>query len=147
MNGGTLEKIYQERLEERLISYLAETNDISLENAMDIYYRSNIAGLIHEGKYGVQYLDYKVLAQMLRDTEPELFENGCAAAEAVNTSKEDLNTTIETPDTDTKTNTKTKTEDTDTITNTKDSRTNRKTDQEIDGRIAGERRVGDSWMS
>lgn len=97
MNGGTLEKIYQERLEERLISYLAETNDISLENAMDIYYRSNIAGLIHEGKYGVQYLDYKVLAQMLRDTEPELFENGCAAAE-----------------------------DTDTITNTKDSRTNRK---------------------
>ena len=112
MNGGTLEKIYQERLEERLISYLAETNDISLENAMDIYYRSNIAGLIHEGKYGVQYLDYKVLAQMLRDTEPELFENGCAA-EAVNTSKEDLNTSIETPDTDTKTN-------------TRDSRTNRK---------------------
>ena len=69
-----------------------------------------------------------VLAQMLRDTEPELFENGCAAAEAVNTSKEDLNTSIETPDIDTKTNTntKTKTEDTDTITNTKDSRTNRK---------------------
>ena len=126
MNGGTLEKIYQERLEERLIAYLAETNDISLENAMDIYYRSNIAGLIHEGKYGVQYLDYKVLAQMLRDTEPELFENGCAAAEAVNTSKEDLNTSIETPDTDTKTSTKTKTEDNDTITNTKDSRTNRK---------------------
>ena len=112
MNGGTLEKIYQERLEERLIAYLAETNDISLENAMDIYYRSNIAGLINEGKYGVQYLDYKVLAQMLRDTESELFENGCAA-EAVNTSKEDLNTSIKTPDTDTKTN-------------TRDSRTNRK---------------------
>ena len=61
----------------------------------------------------MQYLDYKVLAQMLRDTEPELFENGCATAEAVNTSKEDLNTSIETPDTDTKTN-------------TRDSRTNRK---------------------
>jgi hypothetical protein len=106
MNGGTLEKIYQERLEERLIQYLAETNGISLETAMDIYYRSNIAGLIHEGKYGIQYLDYKVLAQMLRDTEPELFENGCAAAEAINTSKEGLITSIETPDADIKTNTK-----------------------------------------
>ena len=106
MNEDTLEKIYQERLEECLISYLAETNDISLETAMDIYYRSNIAGLIHEGKYGVQYLDYKVLAQILRDTEPELFEDAHTVAEAVNTSKKDLNTSIETPDTDTKTNTK-----------------------------------------
>ena len=106
MNENTLEKIYQEGLEERLISYLAETNGISLEKAMDIYYRSNIAGLIHEGKYGIQYLDYKVLAQMLRDTEPELFENGCAAAEAVNTSKEDLNTSTKTANTNTKTNTK-----------------------------------------
>lgn len=105
MNENTLEKIYQEGLEERLISYLAETNGISLEKAMDIYYRSNIAGLIHEGKYGIQYLDYKVLAQMLRDTEPELFENGCVA-EAVNTSKEDLNTSIKTANTNTKTNTK-----------------------------------------
>ena len=105
MNENTLEKIYQEGLEERLIQYLAETNGISLEKAMDIYYRSNIAGLIHEGKYGIQYLDYKVLAQMLRDTEPELFENGCAA-EAVNTSKEDLNTSIKTANTNTKVNTK-----------------------------------------
>ena len=112
MNENTLEKIYQERLEERLISYLAETNGISLEKAMDIYYHSNIAGLIHEGKYGIQYLDYKVLAQMLRDTEPELFENGCAA-EAVNTSKEDLNTSIKAENTNTKTNTEAA--DTDTI--------------------------------
>lgn len=124
MNENTLEKIYQEGLEERLIQYLAETNGISLEQAMDIYYRSNIAGLIHEGKYGVQYLDYKVLAQMLRDTEPELFENGCAAAEAVNTSKKDLNTSIETPDTDTKTNTKNS--ETDKKTDTKNSGTDRK---------------------
>ena len=124
MNENTLEKIYQERLEERLISYLAETNDISLETAMDIYYRSNIAGLIHEGKYGVQYLDYKVLAQILRDTEPELFEDAHTVAEAVNTSKKDLNTSIETPDTDTKTNTKNS--ETDKKTDTKNSGTDRK---------------------
>lgn len=75
MNGDTFEKYYQERLEERLISYLATQNNISLEKAMDIYYHSNLAQQIHEGTYGVQYLDYKVLAQILKDTEPELFEN------------------------------------------------------------------------
>lgn len=124
MNENTLEKIYQEGLEERLISYLAESNGFSLEKAMDIYYRSNIAGLIHEGKYGVQYLDYKVLAQILRDTEPELFEDAHTVAEAVNTSKKDLNTSIETPDTDTKTNTKNS--ETDKKTDTKNSGTDRK---------------------
>ena len=74
MNEDTLEKIYQERLEERLISYLAKKNNISLRKAMDIYYRSEMAGKIHAGTYGVQYLDYKVLAQMLMDSEPELFK-------------------------------------------------------------------------
>lgn len=53
MNGDTLEKIYQEGLEERLISYLAEKNSISLEKAMDIYYHSNMAKQIHAGAYGV----------------------------------------------------------------------------------------------
>jgi 16S rRNA A1518/A1519 N6-dimethyltransferase RsmA/KsgA/DIM1 with predicted DNA glycosylase/AP lyase activity len=73
MNEDTLEKIYQERLEERLISYLAEKNNISLRKAMDIYYHSEMAEKIHAGTYGVQYLDYKVLAQMLMDSEPDLF--------------------------------------------------------------------------
>lgn len=73
MNEDVLEKIYQERLEERLISYLAKKNNISLRKAMDIYYHSEMAEKIHTGTYGVQYLDYKVLAQMLMDSEPELF--------------------------------------------------------------------------
>ena len=30
------------------------------------------ADRIHEGEYGIQYLDYKVLAQILCETEPEL---------------------------------------------------------------------------
>ena len=58
MNEDTIEKFYQEGLEERLISYLAKENGIPLEKAMDIYYRSNMAQQIHEGSYGVQYLDY-----------------------------------------------------------------------------------------
>ena len=44
-----------------------------LEQAMDIYYSSQLAQKIHDGKDDVQYLDYKVLVQILLDTEPELF--------------------------------------------------------------------------
>lgn len=75
MNGETLEKVYQESLEERLISNLAKVKGISLEKAMDAYYHSELAQKIHEGKEGVQYLDYRVLTQLLMDTEPQLFEH------------------------------------------------------------------------
>lgn len=73
MNEDILEKYYQEGLEERLISYISDKKGISRERAMDIYYHSKMADRIHEGVYGVQYLDHKVLAQMLIDSEPELF--------------------------------------------------------------------------
>ncbi len=73
MNEAILEQTYQEALEERLIACLAEQNALSLEKAMDIYYHSRLADKIHQGTYGIQYLDYKVLAQILRETEPELF--------------------------------------------------------------------------
>lgn len=86
MNEDTIEKFYQEGLEERLISYLAKENGISLEKAMDIYYRSNMAKQIHEGSYGVQYLDYKVLARILMITESHLFENGCTKSKIGNSS-------------------------------------------------------------
>lgn len=66
MTDEALERFYQESLEERLISYLAEEQGISLEQAMDIYYNSKLAQRIHAGKEGVQYLDYRVLVQMLR---------------------------------------------------------------------------------
>ena len=75
MNEDVLEKIYQESLEERMISYLSEIKKISLEEAMDIYYNSKLADRIHEGEYGIQYLDYKLLVQILCETEPELFRN------------------------------------------------------------------------
>lgn len=74
MNGEILEKVYQENLEERLISNLAKVKGISLEKAMDLYYQSELAQKIHEGKEGIQYLDYRVLTQILLDTEPQLFD-------------------------------------------------------------------------
>ena len=73
MDGKTLERIYQENLEERIIAFLSDTIDISLEKAMDIYYHSALADKIHHGVEGVQYLDYKVLVQILCETENELF--------------------------------------------------------------------------
>ena len=60
-----LEEIYREYLEEDIIAYLAENQHISIEKAMDIYYNSELAEKIYQGKYGVQYLDYKVLVAML----------------------------------------------------------------------------------
>ena len=74
MDEAILEQTYQENLEERLIARLAEKNHFSLEKAMDVYYHSKLADRIHQGTEGIQYLDYKVLAEILRDTEPELFQ-------------------------------------------------------------------------
>lgn len=82
MDEKVLEQTYQENLEERLITYLAEQHSISLDKAMDIYYHSRLAEKIHQGTEGVQYLDYKVLADILLETETELFQsnNSCQVA-------------------------------------------------------------------
>ena len=38
---------------------------------MDIYYSSELADKIHQGMEGIQYLDYRVLAQVLGEMEEE----------------------------------------------------------------------------
>ena len=65
--------IYKERLEERLIAYLSEIKGISLEEAMDVYYRSRLADQISKGLYGIENMDYKYLAEDLVENEPMLF--------------------------------------------------------------------------
>ncbi len=69
MDENILEQVYQEKLEERIVAQIAKERDIPLEKAMQIYYSSNLADQIHQGMEGIQYLDYKVLAQMLSETE------------------------------------------------------------------------------
>ena len=69
VDGDVLERVYQERLEERIIAHLAQVKNCSLEQAMDLYYNSELADKIHQGKDGIQYLDCKVLVQILIDTE------------------------------------------------------------------------------
>ena len=73
MDDKALEKIYQESLDERIIQYLAETEGIPFEEATRIYYSSRMADRIYKGKNDIQYLDYKVLVEMMKDTEAELF--------------------------------------------------------------------------
>ena len=58
VDGDVLERVYQERLEERIIAHLAQVKNCSLEQAMDLYYNSELADKIHQGKDGIQYLDY-----------------------------------------------------------------------------------------
>ena len=75
MDEDVLERVYLEHLDEQLIEYLASKRSIDYQSAMDIYYRSDLAAKIHEGRYGIQYLDYKALEEILEKTEPGLFNN------------------------------------------------------------------------
>ena len=65
--------IYRERLEERIIAYLAQTKGMTINEAMDCYYRSRLARQINEGAFGIDNLDYKYLAEDLVENEPEIF--------------------------------------------------------------------------
>lgn len=69
MDDNVLEQVYQEKLEERIIAQIAVDMSVSLRKAMDIYYSSELADKIHQGMEGIQYLDYRVLAQMLGEME------------------------------------------------------------------------------
>ena len=73
MDDKVMEDIYQEKLEERIIAHLAEKHAMDYQTAMKVFYTSALADKIHVGKYGIQYLDYKVLVEILEETEPELF--------------------------------------------------------------------------
>ncbi len=73
MDEKVLEQVYQEKLEERIIAQIAADHSVPLEKAMDVYYNSELADKVHKGIEGIQYLDYRVLAQMLGEIENEKF--------------------------------------------------------------------------
>lgn len=72
-NQENLEKFYIQSLDNDIIAYLAEVKNIELILAMDIYYKSLLCKQIHNGENGIQYLDYKYLAEDLIENEKELF--------------------------------------------------------------------------
>ena len=69
MTEEALEQFYQESLEERLIQNIAKELQLSLEEAMDCYYKSRLADMIQEGREGVQYLDYRALTALFMEME------------------------------------------------------------------------------
>lgn len=73
-NQESLEKFYIQSLDNDIIGYLAENKKIDIRLAMDIYYRSLLCQQIHNGENGIQYLDYKYLAEDLMENEKELFK-------------------------------------------------------------------------
>lgn len=73
MDDQVLEKIYLENLDERIIQYIAVKEDVSFDDATRIYYSSKLSNKIYNGNNDIQYLDYKVLFEILKETEPELF--------------------------------------------------------------------------
>jgi len=67
MKDIVLEQFYREKLEEDIIFCLSERKKIQTEEAMSLYYNSKLANCIHDGIYGIQYLDYKVLTDYLEE--------------------------------------------------------------------------------
>ena len=65
MSDVELDAFYKEHLEESIIKQLSKQENISLDEAMNLYYNSKLANYIHEGKYDIQYLDYKILTDYL----------------------------------------------------------------------------------
>ena len=67
MNSNELELFYREYLEKDIVFCLANRRNISEEQALHLYYSSKLADRIHEGQYGIQYLDYNVLTDYLEN--------------------------------------------------------------------------------
>ena len=69
-----LRDVYITSLEEKIIKEISKIKGIDNRTAMDVYYNSRLCQQINSGEYGIEYLDYKYLANDLVENEPELFE-------------------------------------------------------------------------
>ena len=66
--------IYKQNLEDNIITQVAKIKNISLRDALNIYYKSRLAHQINDGSYGIENMDYKYLANDLIENESELFK-------------------------------------------------------------------------
>ena len=69
-----LEIILKESLEKDITSMLSERKGITIREAMDIYYRSELSRQINNGSYGIQYLSAAYLVDDLLENEKTLFD-------------------------------------------------------------------------
>ena len=61
--------VYKQNLENDIIKHIAEIKGIDLRQAFDIYYSSELAEQILEGKCGIENIDAKYLAEDLIENE------------------------------------------------------------------------------
>lgn len=61
--------VYKQNLEQNIIEHIAQIKEIGLREAFDIYYSSKLAEQIMEGKYGIENMDAKYLAEDLIENE------------------------------------------------------------------------------
>lgn len=66
--------IYKQNLEDDIITQVAKIKNISLRDALNIYYKSRLAQQINDGSYGIENMDFKYLANDLIENESELFK-------------------------------------------------------------------------
>ena len=69
-----LRDVYISFLEEEIIKEIVKIKGIDNRTAMEVYYKSRLCQQISSGEYGIEYMDYKYLANDLIENEPELFE-------------------------------------------------------------------------
>ena len=68
-----LRQVYIAFLEEDIIKEVATTKGVDYRVAMERYYESDLCQQIGNGAHGIEYMDYKYLANDLIENEPELF--------------------------------------------------------------------------
>ena len=68
------DSIYKQNLEDDIITQVAKIKNISLRDALNIYYKSRLARQINDGSYGIENMDFKYLANDLIENESELFK-------------------------------------------------------------------------
>ena len=61
--------VYKQNLEQDIIEHIAQIKEIGLREAFDIYYSSKLAEQIMEGKYGIENMAAKYLAEDLIENE------------------------------------------------------------------------------
>ncbi len=73
-NMNDRNSIYKQNLEDDIITQVAKIKNISLRDALNIYYKSRLARQINDGSYGIENMDFKYLANDLIENESELFK-------------------------------------------------------------------------
>ena len=61
--------LLEEHLEVDIISELSERRNLTMPEAMDLYYSSKLAKQISEGAYGIEFLDASALVDDLIEFE------------------------------------------------------------------------------